>query len=96
MAKSEYIKRDDAMKTICSNCTDPCALVEKANNPCSAIKELVYLPSADVVEVVRCKDCRYWTEWGSGTGSCQPPNSVMWCGTDATDFCSFAERKDDE
>ena len=48
---TDYIKRDDAMKIICSNCTDPCALVEKANNPCAAIKELVYLPSADVAPV---------------------------------------------
>ena len=23
---------------------------------------LDYLPSADAVEVVRCKDCRYWTK----------------------------------
>lgn len=48
---SDYIKRDAAMKIICSNCTDQCALVEKANNPCAAIKELVYLPSEDVAPV---------------------------------------------
>ena len=48
---SDCIKRDDAMKIICGNCMSPCALVEKANNPCATIKELVYLPSADVAPV---------------------------------------------
>lgn len=47
-------------------------------------------PSADVVEVVRCKDCIF--------------NNDGWCGADhlgsrwieAEDYCSFGERKDDE
>lgn len=33
----------------------------------SAIKSL---PSAEAVEVVRCKDCKNWYEWEHGTGSC--------------------------
>ena len=47
-------------------------------------------------EVVMCKDCKNWTEWENGAGSCQRSDSVMWLGTDATDFCSFAERKDND
>ena len=56
----------------------------------------VHAPTIDAVPVIRCEDCKNWTEWGSRTGSCQRSDSVMWLGTDATDFCSFAERKDDE
>lgn len=56
-----------------------------------AIKSL----SADVAEVVRCKDCKCWTEWANGTGSCNR-FTLDWIGTDADDFCSMGERKDDE
>lgn len=46
--------------------------------------------------LVWCKDCKNWMEWENGAGSCQRSGSVMWLGTDATDFCSFAERKDND
>ena len=52
------------------------------------------LPAADVVEVVRCKDCEHWHEWENGTGSCDRSGSVFWTGTDADDFCSYGERAD--
>lgn len=52
-------------------------------------------PTIDAVPVVRCKDCRHWTEWGSKTGSCSR-FALDWIGTDADDFCSMAERRDDE
>lgn len=51
-------------------------------------------PTIDAVPVVRCKDCRWWTEWSNGgIGSCSR-FALDWIGTDADDFCSFAERKD--
>ena len=45
-------------------------------------------PTADVVEVVRCKDCRYWNNKVDLT-YCE---KKTWLGTDADDFCSFGER----
>ena len=59
--------------------------------------ELVYVdqmidnaPTADVVEVVRCEDCRYW----------ENRFDVMVCNlTDgmkgASDYCSYGERRED-
>ena len=49
------------------------------------------LPTADVVEVVRCKECRYWDN----------RFDVMVCNlTDgmkgASDYCSYGERREDE
>ena len=51
-------------------------------------------PTADVVEVVRCKDCTHWggitfgnicRRWtGLNVKNCTKPN----------DFCSYGERKD--
>ena len=52
-------------------------------------------PTIDAVPVVRCKDCKCWTEWANGTGSCNR-FTLDWIGTDADDFCSMGERKDDD
>lgn len=47
-------------------------------------------------EVVRCKDCKHWHEWENATGSClRSENRCNWFGTDAIDYCSFGERKND-
>ncbi len=52
---------------------------------------------ADILrsEVVRCRDCKNWYEWEHGTGSChRSENGYNWFGVDATDYCSFGERKE--
>lgn len=56
---------------------------------------LVDAPTIDAVPVVRCKDCKWWSDWGNGTGSCELSEAAM-RREDATDFCSFGERRDDE
>lgn len=56
------------------------------------IHALDEMPAADVVEVVRCKDCKYWV-----VNDCAlmfPVNVDMRICPD--DFCSFAERKEAE
>jgi hypothetical protein len=50
-------------------------------------------PAADVVEVVRCKDCRSYEPHGNGkAGRCRNPKckGLHW----ANDFCSYGERKE--
>lgn len=58
-------------------------------------EELYNLPTADVVEVVRCKDCKYWQDNNNG----YPHEECRW-GKDETpdkdDFCSYGERKENE
>lgn len=85
---ADYIKREDA--------------IERINNALKRVfvedvgQEIIAsIPSADVVPVVRCKDCKCWTEWSNGTGSCSR-FALDWIGTDADDFCSVGERKDDD
>lgn len=73
---SEYIKREDAIKAL-------------HDEPVRYIKAICDIPSADVVEVVRCKECIY--------------NDRGWCGAqeygtryiEDDDYCSYGERKDD-
>lgn len=58
-------------------------------------KSIDTAPTVDAVPVVRCKDCKCWLEWENGTGSCSR-FALDWHFTDADDFCSFGERKDNE
>ena len=65
------------------------------------------IPAADVVEVVRCRECKYW---GDEAGELQRSDGVLfarckvhnylldgrhtgWCPTE-NDFCSYGERKE--
>ena len=55
----------------------------------SAIEIIENAPAADVVEVVRCKDCKHWCE-----PACQI--KVSQHGLYSDDFCSYGERKENE
>jgi hypothetical protein len=49
-------------------------------------------------EVVRCKDCKYYTDAEAipckdCSGFCARLGAVSYYGVDATDFCSFGERR---
>ena len=46
------------------------------------------MPTADVVEVVRCKDCRYWRD---NDHTCKYSFTSPMC---ANEFCSRGERTD--
>ena len=50
-------------------------------------------PIVDAVEVVRCKDCKYWQDNNDG----YPHEECRWGHgetPDANDFCSYGERKE--
>lgn len=77
---SEYIKREDVKYALNGACVlyDP----ETINK----------IPSADVVEVVRCKDCKYYVPISEKIGECKDTrmNSTY------MSYCSYGERKDNE
>ena len=51
------------------------------------------LPTIDAVPVVRCRECRYWSE----DGRCDPPhNGLIREYTRPDDFCSYGEEADHE
>ena len=47
-------------------------------------------PTVDAVPVVRCKDCKYMTQWAYG-GYCTVWDGVNGMGDDG--FCNYGERK---
>lgn len=84
---SRLIREDFLMETI----KRVCCHAEDETDLLNAVKQM---PSVDAVEVVRCKDCKWWnTDWYKGEhGEC--PN--VFCETTADWFCADGERKDDE
>ncbi len=62
----------------------------------AAIEIIENAPAADMVEVVRCKDCVYWED-GGYDGRCEAyQNGLIRDYTNYDDFCSYGERKTDE
>lgn len=58
-------------------------------------------PTIDAVEVVRCKDCRWYKKWktiGRDDGYCgyarMTRDGLQYINTNADDFCSYGERSE--
>lgn len=55
-------------------------------------------PSADVVEVIRCKDCKYFIKFAEDYISVEDADGMCDfydCGMKRLDFCSYGERGDE-
>ena len=90
----EYIEREAAIKAV--EKADYTAIADDADS-CKAdyLREIIEsVPAADVVPVVRCKDCKYAYinsfSAASGVALCSSSAKVM----QQDDFCSYGERKD--
>ena len=80
---SRYIDADVLIDDLIHNRSFYPALVS------AAIKNT---PTADVVSVVRCKDCKYWQDNNGG----YPHEECRWGKEetpDSDDYCSYGERK---
>ena len=91
MENGDYINREMAADCIVLECDD--VTLEQARQ---AIKDC---PSADVIKVVRCKDCKYLKPFTSQYGAgqfCECPCSFGGQGIKKPDdYCSYGERRDD-
>ena len=94
----EYIRRDAAMKAVASQygaCRSPAQnrLLDEIRN------KIRRMPAADVAEVVRCKNCKWFADNNGGEWyGCQMFQVVRITPEDAPkpdDFCSYGERKED-
>ena len=68
-------------------------LLERYGATDDAMALIDTIPTADVVEVVRCKDCRYWQDNNGG----YPHPECRWIDDEtpnADDYCSFGEREE--
>ena len=87
---TEYIKREDAIQKFAGVTLIECdkTTAESPYSLSAAEKFFADIPSADVVEVVRCKDCKYHAEFSS---KC---NKLHLTPMRPNDFCSYGERRE--
>lgn len=77
----EYIKRKDALEIT----------KRTSGDYATAFAEIRKIPTADVVSVVHCKDCKYQDDcWNCY----HPRHHGILLATYPLDFCSYGERKD--
>ena len=87
----------------CEKCTENCPQAERAHQAALgrmyATKEFIALlkkvESGELVEVVRCKDCKYWERGKDYEPYCNHWGNMM-SDTNAEDFCSYGERREGE
>lgn len=109
MASSDYISREAANQIIaaqCGECADACLEFDGIQPDCNqcllygAKKAIESIPAADVVEVVRCSECKYSEHWYRDKRLCR-----LWYGEenpsapiDVFDdgFCNYGERREDD
>jgi hypothetical protein len=65
--------------------------IEKAK----VLQWFVSAPTVDAVEVVRCKDCKYFRRWNDGSTTCLFWTEQWDMVTEPNGFCSYAERTED-
>ena len=80
---AEYIERDAAINAVRHAWA-------KDLEPTQYIEDI---PAADVVPVVRCRDCKYFTE-GMSIGMCKRDSLKPIMPMPYDNYCGFGERKD--
>ena len=92
--------KNDPMKQLVYKHDVIVALNEKIDEPIGFVGALKDVPVVDAVEVVRCKECKYWKPYTSQYGSgqfCECPCSFGGQGIKKPDdYCSYGERRDDK
>lgn len=87
---SKYYKAEDIIKAI-NDGQNKWYSNETLRN--SMLKFLVEdIPSADVVEVVHCKDCKHYVSDGGAIMECE----IYEVPTEDNHYCGYGERKDNE
>ena len=99
---ARYIDADNFRKTMIKRFGGVPCLTDYSTNPINDIHiddALNLAPTADVVRVVRCKDCVWWypRTFGSSIGRCEnPTNGLDTEYLEDFNFCSYAKAKGGE
>ena len=88
-----YISREKTLKEIKGSVSEVFNIASNAGRMYQKITEIVEsVPAADVAPVVRCRECKHYTDWGA-CGNTDNGWDAPQMGPD--DFCSRGERKTD-
>lgn len=89
---SEYINRTQALSDLRSGFFPQD--VEHTEAVSIAKRIIEGLPVVDVVEVVRCKECRWFRREENTSSSFDGSCDARYCETNGDDYCSYGERRD--
>lgn len=92
MAEKEYIERDKILDEFAKDYTKRTDTEEALI--CEAWDKIKKIPAADVVEVVRCKDCEYWGGVTFGYICRRLSGTTLRNETRESDYCSFGAKMD--
>ena len=84
---TDTISRQAAIDALCRECSGNCIPCDSF--PCGEVEAIQKLPSADAVEVVRCKDCKWFNDIGCSIRIVDDSDKPT-----ENDYCSFGEQKD--
>lgn len=85
---SRYIDKDKLLNRLCGN--DISRMEDYYYNA------ILDEPEADVVEVIRCKDCKYYDEIYSRCLGVWDISEHLDADVNEDDYCSYGERKENE
>jgi hypothetical protein len=83
----EYIERESALKIVTDMMCD-CKVTHKGR---AIRRNINQIPTTDVVEVVRCKDCQHARQTVYGNYYCLVDHRIA---HEETDYCSYGEKKE--
>lgn len=96
----EYITKDRARQFVCGYCNEVCSEEPCEPSDCDWMAFIDKEPTADVMEVVRCRECVHWKPTGSKAGNSFSDMEYIggceftkYCRRES-DFCSYGERKE--
>lgn len=67
---------------------------EKIETPFDVLRVIEQTPTADVVEVVRCKGCKHYKPYANPVEDFDGECIVRECETDENEFCSYGTPKE--
>ena len=97
---TDYIKREDVAKLVRTYCKD---LVNRNKDSVEVTefnadiqRKLAEIPATEVVEVVRCEECKHCDDMAMSGLWCNHPDNRNPLGCRPGDFCNDGKRKDDK
>lgn len=89
-----YVKKEAIVEFITKGLNNPDKTKAFGHDAIEILTEIEYAPTADVVEVVRCKDCKHFgRDMGHGKHDCKK-YEMPYCLEN--DYCSYGERRTEE
>lgn len=102
-----YIKKEPIIEFITKGLNNPDKTKAYGYDAIEILTEIEYTPTADVVEVVRCKNCKKFIEYSDdykfkvegADGDCHirlmHSTDNQFCAVKYDDFCSYEKRRTD-